>query len=1347
MATFANHHGCLIQLSCNSKTARRNKAESEFNNGLVITDRCISDGQLFQVHIDRKINLWSGSLAIGVVCNFSDEINLPTSAVGFTNDAWIYYENSIFKNEIVCIDSYGTDLNSLNEGDSVGIRWITTQENDLSTSSSSSSSDPSCSSKADVTYGDLHFYVNGVDQGVAATNVPANIYAVVDVYGRCAQVTIIDHPIGESPLIPTPGDVNKVNRPQTQLSSQDENQLSYVPQELSNNAIALPTMTTTGQEYYDSRDNEDLIFQSQCSPQVIVSIDCRTATRCKSAKITNSVCTIGSRPIMINEIFQVRLNEIDICWSGSIELGLIATPPAIEKLPTSLKSLKFCWVFSESNITYNCQTVMTNYGHIDMDCLSVGDVIGMAILEDSTLHFYINGHDLGVASENIPQTVYPLINLSGRIISVTIVDSVDDVPLRERTLTKSESIRQRRSGVINCRNYDDAFSVSRDSSLSRSNLSANSSYMTGSTSDDDSELNSSNSSSTCTDSDNDDENSDIAPGTARLSVIHQTLDRQSSINKINFHNLHGYNVVISGDGLTASRPYALNEFNNAVVLTDRPLRNNELFEVAIEKMIDRWSGSIEIGATLVKPTELKFPDTMTDVDYSTWMLSGASVMQNGSTISSDYPCDLDKVKIGVYGVIDLYGQCAQVSICNNSIVCTNGDTRPSTQCNVGNDHNQNIISDREEASANYRDSSNNSIKHSFRELFGKNITLFNQDCSAVRSRSFNHGILFSKSKLENDEMFEIRIDEIASQWSGSIEIGVTSCIPSLSTLPPSATELQNDTWMITAKGIISNGKLVEERYIPSLDRLNLGDRLGVMRKRNLSLHFFLNGTDMGITASTACANVFAVVDLYGKAKTISIVSSNASQADALRTESRLSSYIEAAVDEIARELAHDLISMTPSNHSVATADGSEGQSENGDSQIIYEADESYAGNFSDSDSSNSSLITTDRHKSGMTFYYDCAKNIIIKNDGQTAERCRGYDHAVVVSQDPLLDNKLFQVKIDTIDEHWSGAIAIGVTGLSPKQFDNISTAVNVKLATWVISDCSVYRNSVRTVDHYCTDLKEYTVTDVIGIICDEQHCLHLYINGVDQGVAAENMPPIRYALVDLYGKCKQVTILPDNFNSKPLNDVGQNDLVETINDNVVKERHSCDYMDTICKFRSSLGLPQAYFVDSDDSINCFCISCCDKRNSTCKYFYRGNPPLKTYPPKCWCRFTLRLPPKLIDNVNLNEWYIGYYPSTVGNVRQILDNRILATGNEDDYDRDISVSTNICHIQEHVEISQFRHEVFGLVSVAFEVYIKPDATTIADIEGTGDQCSMLTFKHSPRNMILSALLIKLESSSE
>ena len=38
--------------------------------------------------------------------------------------------------------------------------------------------------------GSLVFYINGVEQGVAATNLPDQLYAVVDIYGQCSQVKL-----------------------------------------------------------------------------------------------------------------------------------------------------------------------------------------------------------------------------------------------------------------------------------------------------------------------------------------------------------------------------------------------------------------------------------------------------------------------------------------------------------------------------------------------------------------------------------------------------------------------------------------------------------------------------------------------------------------------------------------------------------------------------------------------------------------------------------------------------------------------------------------------------------------------------------------------------------------------------------------------------------------------------------------------------------------------------------------------------------------------------------------------------------------------------------------------------
>ena len=95
---------------------------------------------------------------------------------------------------------------------------------------------------------------------------------------------------------------------------------------------------------------------------------------------------------------------------------------------------------------------------------------------------------------------------------------------------------------------------------------------------------------------------------------------ESDPNDLGFHHLHGKNAKISANGKTASRPNARGEFNDAIVISNRALRDNELFEVAVDKMVDRWSGSIEAGVTLILPENLDFPNTMTDIDYDTWML-------------------------------------------------------------------------------------------------------------------------------------------------------------------------------------------------------------------------------------------------------------------------------------------------------------------------------------------------------------------------------------------------------------------------------------------------------------------------------------------------------------------------------------------------------------------------------------------------------------------------------------------------------------------------------------------------------------------------------------------------------
>lgn len=74
----------------------------------------------------------------------------------------------------------------------------------------------------------------------------------------------------------------------------------------------------------------------------------------------------------------------------------------------------------------------------------------------------------------------------------------------------------------------------------------------------------------------------------------------ASENWFRFSDRHGEQVTVSRDLRSAVRINPLTEFNNAVVMSHRPLRDDELFEIIVEKVVHRWSGSLEAGAcTLV----------------------------------------------------------------------------------------------------------------------------------------------------------------------------------------------------------------------------------------------------------------------------------------------------------------------------------------------------------------------------------------------------------------------------------------------------------------------------------------------------------------------------------------------------------------------------------------------------------------------------------------------------------------------------------------------------------------------------------------------------------------------------
>lgn len=129
------------------------------------------------------------------------------------------------------------------------------------------------------------------------------------------------------------------------------------------------------------------------------------------------------------------------------------------------------------------------------------------------------------------------------------------------------------------------------------------------------------------------------------------------------------------------------------------------------------------------------------------------------------------------------------------------------------------------------------------------------------SDDFNNGVVLTKRALRANELFQVRLERVVSKWAGSIEIGVTTHSPSELEFPFTMANVRTGTWMMTGNGVMHNGITIAEQYGLSLDRLTAGDRVGVMRKNDGTLHFFVNGIDQGPGATKVPEKIYGVVGM------------------------------------------------------------------------------------------------------------------------------------------------------------------------------------------------------------------------------------------------------------------------------------------------------------------------------------------------------------------------------------------------------------------------------------------------------------------------------------------------------
>lgn len=138
---------------------------------------------------------------------------------------------SILKDGNSLMEIYGADLDKLSEGDRVAVMR--------------------------TNQGDLIFYVNGESQGIAARDIPKNVYGIVNLYGKCGQVTVLSSENMEVPIENTQNISQNIDIPMSV--------------ELS---INNPSSSLTHSDAFGDQ-NDKLRFHTRCGSLVKLSANCR----------------------------------------------------------------------------------------------------------------------------------------------------------------------------------------------------------------------------------------------------------------------------------------------------------------------------------------------------------------------------------------------------------------------------------------------------------------------------------------------------------------------------------------------------------------------------------------------------------------------------------------------------------------------------------------------------------------------------------------------------------------------------------------------------------------------------------------------------------------------------------------------------------------------------------------------------------------------------------------------------------------------------------------------------------------------------------------------------------------
>ena len=234
---------------------------------------------------------------------------------------------------------------------------------------------------------------------------------------------------------------------------------------------------------------------------------------------------------------------------------------------------------------------------------------------------------------------------------------------------------------------------------------------------------------------------------------------------------------------------------------------------------------------------------------------------------------------------------------------------------------------------------------------------------------------------------------------------------------------------------------------------------------------------------------------------------------------------------------------------------------------------------------------------------------------------------------------------------------------------------------------TLFQNGQKIENNVGCHLDELKANQTISIMIDSQRNLKLFVNGVDHGIKVKNIPPICYGMVDLYGQCEEISIVPGNSSAESRSDSTENSITEGTSVSAadvtatgtpaaaskmtpaVIQQHphvlrtsshqndqslstnagdKCSYLKLCSRFKTSLSIPSHFLSGLQPC--CFCMNCIKSRGE--ELYKKKGDPLKDYAtPVNWVRFPVR---QFKSEQSTESWHTTYHGTKPSSFRKILD---------------------------------------------------------------------------------------------